>query len=117
MPPKKRVMKNEVGVLDVAVPIENRPNMNRAGKMEIRRPQISEMGAQHKGPKANPRLTKGKSQSVSMICGGQIQRTHMYKEIPNTPTSLLTPRYAAMVVLAGDMILEPILGAKASIPN
>ena len=51
-------MKMDCAFLLVAVPIEKSPRQNIAGSIDIRRPQISEMGAHSIGPKANPRLLK-----------------------------------------------------------
>jgi hypothetical protein len=39
-----------------AVAIENRPRQNMAGNIDSFLPQISDMGAQHRGPKAKPTL-------------------------------------------------------------
>jgi hypothetical protein len=56
MPSKNRVMKMDCGFLLVAVPIEKSPRQNIAGSIDIRRPHISETGAQRIGPNAKPRL-------------------------------------------------------------
>jgi hypothetical protein len=42
--------------LATAVAMENSPKRNIAGNIETLLPHISDIGAQHKGPKANPRL-------------------------------------------------------------
>ena len=56
MPPKKRVINTDAAFLLVAVPIEKRPRQNTAGSKLHLRPQISEIGAQHSGPRAKPTL-------------------------------------------------------------
>jgi hypothetical protein len=55
-PAKNRVMKTDWAFLLVAVPMEKSPRQKTAGNMESLLPQSSDTGAQHKGPKANPRL-------------------------------------------------------------
>jgi hypothetical protein len=77
--------------LATAVAIENRPKTNTAGSIDNLRPHISDIGAQHKGPNANPMLLAGMiSSSYERICCGA---TYMYSEIDRTVTSLLTPTY------------------------
>ena len=56
MPPKKRVINTDAAFLLVAVPIEKRPRQNTAGSKLHLRPHISEIGAQHSGPRAKPTL-------------------------------------------------------------
>jgi hypothetical protein len=90
-PAKKRVMNIVSAFLATAVAIENSPKTNIAGNIDNLRPHISDIGAQHKGPNANPMLLKGMiSSSFARICCGV---TYMYSEIDRTVTSLLTPTY------------------------
>jgi len=55
-PPKNRVMKIAAAFLLVAVPIDAIPRKNMAGSIPHLLPQISDTGAQHSGPRANPAL-------------------------------------------------------------
>jgi hypothetical protein len=56
-PPKYRVMRRDWMFLLVAVPIENNPTASMGGRRDMRRPQSSDIGAQQRGPNANPRLS------------------------------------------------------------
>jgi hypothetical protein len=55
-------MKIDCAFLLTAVPIEKSPRQNIAGSIEIRRPHISDIGAQQIGPNAKPRLVCEKDQ-------------------------------------------------------
>lgn len=75
-PAKKRVMKIVWAFLPTAVAIEKSPKQTIAGNKDILLPQISETGAQHNGPKANPRL----------FSPGQILSSQEWDEIELTCT-------------------------------
>jgi hypothetical protein len=55
-PAMSRVINIVWAFLATAVPIEKSPKANRAGSIDHLLPQISDIGAQHKGPNANPTL-------------------------------------------------------------
>lgn len=114
-PAKKRVMNMDWAFLLVAVPMEKMASPNIAGSIDHLLPQISEMGAQHKGPNANPSL---QNTYERLLNRNKCQEsTHIYRETDRTPTSGLTPTYLAMVLFAGDVMLDAKLPARASIPN
>jgi hypothetical protein len=101
--------------LPVAVPIEKRPRQNIAGRMLHLLPHSSDIGAQHRGPKANPRLLVAISVTEHRDPGKWW--SYMYSEIHRTVTSELTPMASEISLSAGDMILDPILAASANIPS
>jgi hypothetical protein len=101
--------------LATAVPIENKPKATIAGSIDHLLPHNSDIGAQHRGPKANPRLFVD---TISIRMNNETYGvTYIYSEIARTVTSLLTPTYAAIAFSPGAMILDPKLAAKASMPS
>ena len=101
----------------VAVPIENRPRHIMAGSMETRRPQSSDTGAQQRGPKANPNLRIEYQHVCCLRQGRSGSQTHIYSEMHRTVTSFVAPVYFWMEGSAAEMMLEPKLAARASIPS
>jgi hypothetical protein len=57
-------MKIAAAFLLVAVPIDARPRKNMAGNMLHLLPQISDTGAQHSGPRANPALRESSARNL-----------------------------------------------------
>lgn len=111
-PAKKRVMKTDAAFVLVAVPMENSARQNIAGKIDNRRPQISEHGAHTNGPRANPMLESTVSESSPWPT--KHVKTHTYRDTFRTTTSSLTPIYAAMVWFAGAIMLEARLAVNAN---
>jgi hypothetical protein len=57
-PEKNLVINTDCAFLLTAVAMEKIPKTNIAGNIDIRRPHISDTGAQQIGPNAKPRLEK-----------------------------------------------------------
>jgi hypothetical protein len=79
-------MKMDWAFLLVAVPMENSPRQKTAGKIEYLLPQSSDTGAQHNGPKANPRLS---FLSAILLIRAKRSTTYIYNETDKTDTSEL----------------------------